>query len=81
MRYTVGSSSLNWLDVACRRSLRLPSRPIGGDIAIEYGKGWRLVSNSEFEEFVRQYSRPLRLIRRSARHYSFGRSLDLMLGP
>lgn len=28
-------------------------------MAIEYGEGWQLVSNRQFEEFVRQYPRPL----------------------
>ena len=29
-------------------------------MAIEYGKGWRLVSNSEFELVIRAHSRQIR---------------------
>lgn len=47
----------------------------------EYGKGWRLVSNSEFEEFLRRYPRPLTADPPLSKKTRFRRFRDLTLGP
>lgn len=50
-------------------------------MAIENGKGWRLVSNREFEEFLRRYPRPLTADPPLAKKSRFRRFLDPTLGP
>jgi hypothetical protein len=50
-------------------------------MAIEYGNGWRLVSNSEFEEFLRRYPRPLTADPPLSKKSRFRRFLDVTLGP
>jgi hypothetical protein len=49
-------------------------------MTIEYGKGWQLVSNSEFEEFLRRYP-PLTADLPLSKKSRFRRFLDLTLGP
>jgi hypothetical protein len=50
-------------------------------MAIEYGKSWRLVSNSEFEEFLRRYPRALMADPPLNKKSRFRRFLDPTLGP
>jgi hypothetical protein len=50
-------------------------------MAIEYGTGWRLVSDSEFANFVRCYPRPLTVEPPITRKARFRRFLDSSLGP
>ena len=50
-------------------------------MTIEYGKSWRLVSNSEFEEFLHRYPRPLTADPPLSKKSRFRRFLDLTLGP
>jgi hypothetical protein len=50
-------------------------------MAIECGKGWRLVSNREFEEFLRRYPRPLTADPPLSKKARFRRFLDPTLGP
>lgn len=50
-------------------------------MAIESGEGWRLVSNSEFEEFLRLYPRPLTVDPPLGKKARFRRFLDPSLGP
>jgi hypothetical protein len=49
-------------------------------MAIEYGTGWRLVSDSEAAEFLRNYPRPLTVEPPLARKARFRRFLDPSLG-
>jgi len=56
----VRRGSYGWMDGVVRFSLRsLSPGTAGGSMAIESGTGWRLVSDSEFQDFLRCYPRPL----------------------
>jgi len=50
-------------------------------MAIEYGTGWRLVSQREFAEFLRSYPRPLTIEPPLTRKAPFRCFLDPSLGP
>ena len=50
-------------------------------MAIESGAGWKLVSNSEFAEFLRLYPRPLTADPSLGKKARFRRFLDPSLGP
>lgn len=49
-------------------------------MAIEYGIGWRLISDSEFAHFLRNYPRPLTAEPPLTRKARFRRFLDPTLG-
>lgn len=49
-------------------------------MAIEYGTSWRVVSETEFEAFVRHYPRPLTIDPPLAQRVRFRRYLDPTLG-
>lgn len=70
------------MDGALRLTLRIrPPDDIGGSMAIGYGRGWRLVSESEFANFIRGYPRPLTIEPPLGRKARFRRFLDPSLGP
>lgn len=50
-------------------------------MAIESGKRWRVVSNREFEEFLRRYPRPLTADPPLSKKSRFRSFLDPTLGP
>jgi hypothetical protein len=50
-------------------------------MAIEYGTGWRLVSDGEFQEFLRRYPRPIIADPPLSQKARFRRFLDPSLGP